>query len=53
MKTLIVVLLLLWLATSVIGAVIEGLLWLLFIGLILLVATAIFGWVKVRSRTSS
>lgn len=48
MLGLIVVLLLVWLALIVIGAVIKGLFWLLIIGAVLFVATAAFGWVKRR-----
>ncbi|TQL02955.1 hypothetical protein [Cellulomonas sp. SLBN-39] len=53
MKTLVVVLLLAWLALSVLGAIIEGLLWLTAIGALLLVATAVYGWFKLRSATTS
>ncbi|WP_250443405.1 hypothetical protein [Actinotalea sp. C106] len=53
MKTLIVVLLLAWLVISLLGVIIEGLLWLLVIGLVLLAATALFGWVKLGRRRSS
>ncbi|MBO1750285.1 hypothetical protein J4G33_00540 [Actinotalea sp. BY-33] len=53
MKTLIVVLLLAWLAVSLLGVIIEGLLWLLVIGLVLLAATALFGWLKLGRRRSS
>lgn len=53
MKTLVVVLLLAWLALSVLGAIIEGLLWLTAIGAVLLVATAVYGWFKLRSATTS
>lgn len=48
MKTLIIVLLVLWLVFAVLGAVIEGLLWLLWIGLLLFVATAAWGWLSAR-----
>jgi len=50
MKTLIIVLLVAWLVLSVLGALIEGLLWLLAIGVVLLVATAAYGWFKLRRR---
>lgn len=54
MKALLVLLLLLWLVVSVVGMVIEGLLWLLGIGLVLLVVTAAWGWFRVRgARTPS
>lgn len=49
MTTLIIVLLVLWAVFAVVGFVVEGLLWLAFIGLILLVATAVWGWVKRRA----
>ena len=52
MKTLIIVLLVAWLLRSVIGAVIEGLLWLLAIGVLLLVITGAWGWFKLRGRSS-
>ncbi|SFL31985.1 hypothetical protein [Geodermatophilus ruber] len=39
-------LLVLWLALTVIGAVIKGLFWLVVVGLVLVVATAVFGWGK-------
>ena len=39
-------LLVIWLALIVIGAVVEGLFWLVVAGVVLFVATAAFGWVK-------
>lgn len=48
MKTLIIVLLVLWLLFSVLGAVIEGLLWLLWIGILLFIATAAWGFIAAR-----
>ena len=42
-------LLVIWLAVAIIGAVVEGLFWLLVVGAILFVATAAFGWVKRRT----
>lgn len=48
MKTLIIALLVLWLVFSVIGIVIEGLLWLLWIGILLFVATAAWGLIASR-----
>nr|NLD39993.1 hypothetical protein [Actinomycetales bacterium] len=50
MKTLLIVLIVAWLLLSLVGALIEGLLWLLGIGLLLLVITAAFGWFKLRRR---
>jgi hypothetical protein len=39
-------LLLIWLAFIVIGAVVKGLFWLIIIGIVLFLATALYGWVK-------
>jgi hypothetical protein len=49
MKTLIIALLVLWLVFAVLGAVIEGLLWLLAIGVVAFLATAAWGALKLRS----
>lgn len=48
MKTLILVLLALWLVFAVLGAVLEGLFWLTIIGLVAFAATATWGWLKLR-----
>ncbi len=48
MKALLVLLLIIWLAVSLAGALIEGLLWLLVIGIVLLLATAAWGWFRLR-----
>lgn len=48
MKTLIITLLVLWLAFSLVGLLIEGLLWLLWIGILLFVATAAWGFIAAR-----
>lgn len=50
MVTFIVVLLVIWLALSVLGFVIKGLFWLAIIGLVLFAATALFGFVQNKSR---
>jgi phosphotransferase system glucose/maltose/N-acetylglucosamine-specific IIC component len=42
----IALLLVVWLALVVIGALVEGLFWLIAIGAVLFVATAVYGWVK-------
>ncbi len=47
------VLLLIWLAFMVLGAVIKGLFWLIIVGAVLFVATAAYGWVKQKARSSS
>lgn len=49
MKALVVVLLVVWLVVAVVGVVLDGLLWLLAVGLVLFVATAAWGWYKVRA----
>lgn len=49
MTTLIIVLLVLWAVFAVVGFVVEGLLWLAFLGLILLLATVVWGWLKRRT----
>jgi hypothetical protein len=46
----IALLLVVWLAVIVIGAVVEGLFWLIVVGALLFVATAAFGWVKRNTR---
>ncbi|SDF04154.1 hypothetical protein SAMN05660662_0835 [Blastococcus aurantiacus] len=46
----IVLLLVIWLALAVVGAVVEGLFWLLVVGAVLFVATAAYGWVKRNTR---
>ncbi len=51
--TVVVVLALIWLALSILGAVVEGLLWLTVVGLILLAATVVYGWVKSKARSRS
>lgn len=53
MKTIVLVLLGVWLLVAVLGAVVEGLLWLLFIGLVLFAATALWGFLKMRSGTGA
>lgn len=49
MKALIIGLIVVWLVLSLLGAIIEGLLWLAGIGLLLLVVTAVWGWFKLKS----
>lgn len=46
MIRLILLLLVTWLVLAVIGFVIKGLLWLAVIGLVLFVATSVWGWLK-------
>lgn len=44
-------LLVLWLVFVVVGFVAKGLLWLAIIGIILFVATAVWGWIKRNAST--
>ncbi len=50
MLRLIVFLLVVWLAVTVVGAVLEGLFWLAVVGLLLFVVTAVLGWTKRDTR---
>jgi hypothetical protein len=51
MWTLLIVLLIVWLGLSVLGFVVKGLLWLAVLGIILFLATLVFGMFrKGRSR---
>ena len=50
MIRIIVLLLLVWAAISVVGALVEGMFWLTVAGLVLFLATAAFGAVKRRTR---
>jgi hypothetical protein len=43
---LIGILLVIWLAVTVVGTVLKGLFWLAVVGLLLFVATAVLGWGK-------
>ncbi|WP_046468594.1 LPXTG cell wall anchor domain-containing protein [Allosalinactinospora lopnorensis] len=43
-------LLVLWLVLAVLGIIVEGLFWLTVIGVILFLATAVWGWLK-RQRS--
>ena len=48
--SLVALLLVVWLALAVLGAVIEGLFWLLVVGVVLFLATAAWGWTKRNTR---
>lgn len=52
MKVLLIVLLALWLGLTLLGAIVEGLFWLLVIGAVLFVVTAVWGWFKLRAVVS-
>ncbi|MDP9985227.1 hypothetical protein LFT44_13895 [Arthrobacter sp. FW306-05-C] len=47
---IIIGLLVLWLILSILGFVVKGLLWLAIIGLVLFVATGVWGWLKRRAN---
>ena len=46
MVGIIVTLLIIWLVLSILGFVIEGLFWLAVVGIVLFLATAVWGWLK-------
>jgi hypothetical protein len=46
---LLVLLLVIWLALTVIGAVLKGLFWLAVVGLVLFLVTAVLGWSRKRT----
>lgn len=50
MWSIIILLLILWVALSVAGFVIEGLFWLAIIGIVLFVATGLFGALRGRGK---
>lgn len=52
MMVLIALLLLAWLALAILGAVLEGLLWLMIVGAVLFIATAAYGLTKRRGARS-
>ena len=49
---LIVTLLVVWLVLVVLGAVLEGLFWLTVVGVILLIGTAAYGWMKRKTSNA-
>jgi len=52
MWTIIAILLIIWLAVSILGFVLEGLFWLAIIGIVLFVATALVGAIRSRINKS-
>ncbi|MCE4268565.1 hypothetical protein [Rhodococcus globerulus] len=42
-----------WLVFVVVGLVVKGLFWLAIIGIVLLVATAVWGWIKRNASTGT
>ena len=49
MLRFLVLLLIVWVAFIVIGAVLEGLFWLAIVGLVLFLVTSALGWTRKRS----
>ncbi|GAA2016518.1 hypothetical protein JL107_09970 [Nakamurella flavida] len=46
MLAFLAVLLVIWVVLAVVGFVVKGLFWLAIVALVLLVATAAYGWIK-------
>lgn len=51
MVYLILALLAIWLLFTIIGLVIDGLIWLTIIGALLFLATTVWGWLQNKQRT--
>lgn len=51
MWTIIIILLVAWLVLAILGAVIEGLFWLLIIAVVLFLATVAYGWLRNKARS--
>lgn len=49
MLRLLGLLLLIWVACMFVGALVHTLIWLLIIGVVLFIATSLFGWIKRES----
>lgn len=43
-------LLVIWLVLSIVGFAVKGLIWLAIIGLVLFVATGVWGWIKRKAN---
>jgi hypothetical protein len=52
MVYLILILLAIWLILTIIGLIIEGLIWLGVIGAVLFLATVVWGWVQSRQGSA-
>ncbi len=50
MLALVIILLIVWLVLAVLGFAVKGLLWLAILGIVLFVATAVFGYIRRGSR---
>jgi LPXTG-motif cell wall-anchored protein len=48
---LIMILLVIWLVLVVLGTVLEGLFWLTIVGVVLLIGTAAYGWMKRKAAS--
>jgi len=46
MPNVIIGLLVLWLVLTVLGFAVDALLWLAIVGIVLFLATAVFGWIR-------
>jgi LPXTG-motif cell wall-anchored protein len=49
---LIVILLIIWLVLVVLGAVLEGLFWLTVVGVVLLIGTGAYAWMKRKASNT-
>jgi LPXTG-motif cell wall-anchored protein len=47
---LIIALLVIWFVLSIVGFAVKGLIWLAIIGLVLFVATGVWGWAKRKAK---
>ncbi len=50
MPNVIIGLLVVWLVLTVLGFAVHALLWLAIVGIVLFLATAVFGWIRRRAR---
>jgi LPXTG-motif cell wall-anchored protein len=48
---LIMILLVIWLVLVVLGTVLEGLFWLTIVGVVLLIGTAAYGWMRRKAAS--
>lgn len=51
MWILLIVLLLIWAAVSVVGFIVKGLIWLAIVGIVLFIATVVFGMLRRGATT--
>lgn len=50
MPNVFIVLLVVWLILTVLGFAVHALLWLAIVGIVLFLATAVFGWIRRKPR---